>query len=255
MLRFAPHDRIGALFVSLIAVVCAAPLKASSVENCPSTKRPTRITVFKSSEELHESLEEKPALQFGSVRAPSFTIDVENSPRYQQIDGFGASLTDSSAWLLSKLGDAQRKHLLVDLFHPAKGIALSILRQPMGASDFALADYSYDDLPPGQKDPELKRFSIDRDRAHLIPILRQALALNPNLKIMASPWSPPGWMKTSDSLIGGTLLPSSYAPLSRYFVKYVRAYEAAGIPIYAVTMQNEPLYVPARLPGDADDGR
>ena len=124
---------------------------------------------------------------------------------------------------------------LIELFHPAKGITLSILRQPLGASDFALEDYSYDDLSPGQKDPELKRFSIDHDRAYLIPILREALALNPNLKIMASPWSAPGWMKTSDSLIKGTLLPSSYAPLSRYFVKYIKAYEAAGIPIYAVT--------------------
>ena len=240
---------MGAFLISLIAVLCAAPLKVPPAPNCASTKRPTRITVFESSEELHESLEEKPALQFGSVRAPSFTIEVEASRRYQQIDGFGASLTDSSAWLLSKLGDAQRKELLVELFHPAKGIALSILRQPMGASDFALEDYSYDDLSPGQKDPELKRFSIDHDRAYLIPILHEALALNPNLKIMASPWSAPGWMKTSDSLIKGTLLPSSYAPLSQYFVKYVKAYEAAGVPIYAVTMQNEPLYVPADYPG------
>src|SRR5439155_18769656 len=96
---------------------------------------------------------------------------------------------------------------------------------------------------PGRKDPELKRFSIDHDRAYLIPILREALALNPNLKIMASPWSAPGWMKTSDSLIGGTLLPSSYAPLYRYFVKYVRSYEAAGIPIYYVNMQYKPMYV------------
>ena len=240
---------MGAFLISLIAVLCAAPLKVPPAPNCASTKRPTRITVFESSEELHESLEEKPALQFGSVRAPSLTIEVEASRRYQQIDGFGASLTDSSAWLLSKLGDAQRKELLVELFHPAKGIALSILRQPMGASDFALEDYSYDDLSPGQKDPELKRFSIDHDRAYLIPILHEALALNPNLKIMASPWSAPGWMKTSDSLIKGTLLPSSYEPLSQYFVKYVKAYEAAGVPIYAVTMQNEPLYVPADYPG------
>jgi glucosylceramidase len=250
MLRLAQHDSMDTLFVSLIAVLCAAPPKATPAQNCASTKQPTRITVFESSEELHESLEEKPALQFGSVRAPSLTIRVEDSPRYQQIDGFGASLTDSSAWLLSnKLSDAQRKELLVELFHPTKGIGLSILRQPMGASDFALEDYSYDDVPPGQKDPELKRFSIDHDRAYLIPILREALALNPNLKIMASPWSAPGWMKTSDSLIKGTLLPSSYAPLSQYFVKYVKAYEAAGIPIYAITMQNEPLYVPADYPG------
>src|SRR5207248_11097817 len=91
---------------------------------------------------------------------------------------------------------------------------LSVLRQPMSASDFALSDYSYDDLPSGQPlspgDPDLKHFSIDHDRAYILPLLREALVLNANLKIMASPWSPPGWMKTSGSMIEGTLLPSAY---------------------------------------------
>ena len=230
--------------------VCTVLLFAT-VANTPAAQSPDAsvITVFESSEELHESLAQKLALHFGAVRAPSLTIRIEDGSKYQQIDGFGASLTDSSAWLLAQLADAQRKELLVKLFHPTKGAGLSILRQPMGASDFALEHYSYDDLPPGEKDPELKRFSIDHDRAYLIPILREALAINPHLKIIATPWSPPGWMKTSDSLIQGALLPSAYAALSRYFVKYVKSYEAAGVPIYAVTMQNEPLYEPTDYPG------
>jgi len=81
----------------------------------------------------------------------------------------------------------------------------------------------------------LRRFTIDRDRQYIIPVLREALAVNPKLKIIASPWSPPGWMKTSGSMIGGTLLPSSFAPLARYFVRFVQSYEAAGVPIFAIT--------------------
>jgi len=139
------------------------------------------------------------------------------------------------------------------LFSPSKGIGLSVLRQPMGASDFALSVYSYDDLPQGQPlspgDPDLKHFSIDHDRAYIIPLLREALALNSSLKIIASPWSPPGWMKTSGSMIQGALLPSAYSPLAKYFVRFVEEYETAGVPIYAVTMQNEPMYVPNNYPG------
>jgi glucosylceramidase len=231
--------------VLLLSVLCARAKQASSEAAA------IRIDVVESSEDLHQSLQGKPPLQFGSARAPFLTIAVDDSVRFQQIDGFGASLTDSSAWLLShKLSDAQQKEALEMLFSPTKGIGLSILRQPMGSSDFAaLEDYTYDDMPPGQTDPELKHFSIDRDRAYIIPLLRQALALSPNLKIVASPWSPPGWMKTSGSMIQGALLPSAYGPLAQYFVKYVQSYEAAGVPIYAVTMANEPLNIPHDYPG------
>jgi glucosylceramidase len=210
----------------------------------------TRVEVSESAEEMHESLAPKEPLRFGDARAPALTINVDDAVRYQTIDGFGASLTDSSAWLLAKkLTDAQRKDALEMLFSRSKGIGLSMLRQPMGASDFALDAYSYDDMPAGQTDPKLAKFSIEHDRAYILPILREALAINPNLKIMASPWSPPGWMKTSDSMIFGSLLPSAYAPFADYFVKYVQAYEAAGVPIYAITPNNEPLHIPDDYPG------
>jgi glucosylceramidase len=121
--------------------------------------------VYESSIDLHETLQEKPALTFAAARGPHLTITVNDAVKYQQIDGFGASLTDSSAWLLSqKLTPAQRTALLKQLFDTKQGIGLAILRQPMGSSDFSLADYSYDDVPPGESDPELKRFTIDRDR-------------------------------------------------------------------------------------------
>jgi glucosylceramidase len=208
------------------------------------------INVVESSEDLHESLREKLALQFSSTQPSNLTVRVDESRTFQQIDGFGASLTDSSAWLLSqKLTPAQRKTLLTQLFEPRQGIGLAILRQPMASSDFSLADYSYDDMPVGESDPEMKHFTIDRDREYILPVLREALAINRNLKIIASPWSPPGWMKTSGSMIGGTLLPSSFTPLARYFVRFVQSYEAAGVPIFAVTPQNEPLNIPVDYPG------
>ncbi len=225
-----------------------AQQKTASANEAP------RIEVVESSEELHETLEEKPPLTFSPTRRRNLTITVNDAVKYQQIDGFGASLTDSSAWLLwNKLTEGQRKEAMQMLFSPSKGIGLSVLRQAMGASDFALSDYSYDDLPPGQPgspgDPDLTHFSIDHDRAYIIPLLREALALNPSLKIIGSPWSPPGWMKTSGSMIQGALLPSAYSPLAKYFVRFVEDYETSGVPVYAVTMQNEPMYVPNNYPG------
>jgi glucosylceramidase len=135
------------------------------------------------------------------------------------------------------------------LFDPKKGIGLNILRQPMGASDFALTDYSYDDVAAGERDLGLTKFSIEHDRAYIIPLLKEALAVNPNLKVMGTPWSPPGWMKTSQSMIYGALLPEAYPAFAKYFVKYINAYSEAGVPIYAITMQNEPLNIPGNYPG------
>src|SRR6267143_1000518 len=239
----------------LLCLLVAVTVSASSgkkINGSPAARTPNsvHIDVVESSEELHESLRRKPYLQFSPSQPSGLAIRVDSSRTYQQIDGFGASLTDSSAWLISqKLTPAQRTALLKQLFDAKQGIGLAILRQPMGSSDFSLADYSYDDVPPGESDPGLRRFTIDRDRQYIIPVLREALAVNPKLKIIASPWSPPGWMKTSGSVIGGTLLPSSFAALARYFVRFVQSYEAAGVPIFAVTPQNEPRNIPADFPG------
>jgi glucosylceramidase len=206
--------------------------------------------VYESSDDGREVLQHQPAINFGATRLPNLTITVNDHVKYQRIDGFGASLTDSSAWLLwNKLTAPQRDATFHMLFSSDTGIGLSVLRQPMGASDFAISAYSYDDMPAGQSDSDLQHFSIDHDRAYIIPLLRQALALNPHLKIIGTPWSPPGWMKTSDSMIRGSLLPAAYPALAKYFVRFVQEYEAAGVPIYAITPQNEPLNVPGDYPG------
>src|SRR5258708_40054269 len=139
--------------VSAILVSVSLGVRAQSEHVPPGSdgQSAARIEVVESSDELHESLLEKPALHFGAVRSPSLTITVDDTRKYQQMDGFGASLTDSSAWLLShRLTDRQRKEVLEKLFSPTKGIGLSVLRQPMGATDFAIDDYSYHDLPAAE---------------------------------------------------------------------------------------------------------
>jgi len=188
---------------------------------------------------------------FDSGPAASITtIAVDEATTYQEIVGFGAAITDASAWLIqNKLTPSQRETLLQELFGRNPGIGLSFTRLTMGASDFSLRQYSYDDLPAGQTDPTLAHFSIDANRADLLPVVQRALAINPQLKIMASPWSAPGWMKTSGSLIQGTLLPEAYGPFAEYFRRYVAAFGAAGVPIYAITVQNEPHYEPSDYPG------
>ncbi|MEY2413657.1 MAG: glucosylceramidase [Acidobacteriaceae bacterium] len=240
-LRYAQYF----LAASLVVATSSAQTAGSAVRSERS-----KVEVYESTADLKESLQKKPDLEFGQAQVNALAITVDQSKTYQQMDGFGASITDSSAWLIhNKLNSEERKDLMKRLFDPVNGIGLSFLRQPMGASDFALNDYSYDDLPAGQTDPEMKRFSIDHDRAYILPVLQQALAINPQLKIMATPWSPPGWMKSSGSLIQGTLLKSFYPALAKYFAKFIQAYTLAGVPIYAVTMQNEPLYVPTDYPG------
>jgi len=235
--------------VMTLVVVCAALASERQIYASPQKSSGTQIEVVESIEN-QTPLVNKPLLQFGNSQTSALTIRVDASVQYQAIDGFGASLTDSSAWLLDhKLTPEQRKDLLEKLFDRKMGIGLSILRQPMGASDFALTDYSYDDVAMGQKDLKLEKFSIEHDKAYIIPLLKDAIALNPDLKIIASPWSPPGWMKTSQSMIYGALLPDSYPAFAKYFVKYINAYSEAGVPIYAITMQNEPLNIPGNYPG------
>lgn len=178
-------------------------------------------------------------------------IVVDDTQRFQEIVGFGASLTDSSAWLIQhKLDARQRDALLEELFgREGNGLGLSFSRLTIGASDFSRHHYSLNDTPDGKPDPELKHFSIDENRGDVIPVARAMLAINPQLKIMASPWSAPGWMKDSNSLIQGRLLPQYYDAFSRYLLKYVDAYAAEGVPIFALTVQNEPDYEPKDYPG------
>lgn len=185
-------------------------------------------------------------------------IQVTEIVAYQQMDGFGAALTDSAAWVISNTSDITRTKVLSDLFSPTDGIGISYLRLPMGATDFTpvMTDtgfdiiYTYDDNN-NQPDPYLTNFSIARDDAdhyNRIPVISEAKSLNPQLKVMGSPWTAPAWMKDNGSPMLGTLLSSHQITYANYFTKFVQAYKGEGIPIHAVTIQNEPYHVTTTYP-------
>ncbi|TLV03948.1 glycoside hydrolase family 30 protein [Dyadobacter luticola] len=179
----------------------------------------------------------------GTVSPAADLINIDFSTKLQEMDGFGAAMTGSSAYLINqKLNATQREALLKDLFDAQSGIGISYLRITMGASDFSLEDFTYDDLPAGQTDADLKKFSIAKDQADLIPVLKSVVALQPAIKFMATPWSAPAWMKTSGKLAGGSLKPEWYSAYANYFVKYLDAYKAQGVTIDALSVQNEPLH-------------
>jgi glucosylceramidase len=194
---------------------------------------------------------QEPSISIGTGTDTTATVlTVDASTTYQTMVGFGGAMTDASAYLIeTKMTATQRDALMRDLFGRNPGIGLSFMRVPMGASDFSLRQYSYDDVGANQTDPTLTHFSIAPDSAYKIPALKQALSINPSLVLMASPWSPPGWMKTTGSLIQGTLLPQYYSSFAEYFARFTDSYKAAGIPISAITVQNEPHFEPADYPG------
>jgi len=176
-------------------------------------------------------------------------IEIDTASRLQEIEGFGAALTGSSAYLINRQLDvAQRSALLLDLFDPVNGIGISYLRLTMGASDFSLSDFSYDDMPAGETDFNLEQFSLSQDLDDVVPVLKEIIQISPDIKLMGSPWSPPAWMKTNGSMKGGKLKTECYDVYAGYFVKYIQEMQNQGITIDAITPQNEPLYFTASYP-------
>ncbi len=182
-------------------------------------------------------------LAFGETKNELPTVEVDETETSQTIDGFGYTLTGGSAFVINKLGKTKKARLLQELFgNGPDSIAVSYLRVSIGASDLDLEPFSYNDLPFGKTDLELKSFSLAPDRKDLIPLLKEILRINPKIKIMASPWSAPVWMKDNGKFIGGSLMPDYYDVYARYFVKYVQQMKLAGVEIDSITPQNEPLH-------------
>ncbi|HZD46705.1 MAG TPA: glucosylceramidase, partial [Acidobacteriaceae bacterium] len=190
--------------------------------------------------------EQSPKLAFTSAAATGQVIDVDSAKTYQTMDGFGFALTGGSAMLLHHMDAAKRGALLHNLFTTeGDGIGVSYLRLTVGSSDMNDHVYSYDDLPEGQTDPDMQHFSLAPDQTDVIPVLKEILAINPQkrtqIKILASPWSAPLWMKTTGKAQGGVLLPEYFPAYAKYFVKYIQGMKAEGISIDTLTIQNEPL--------------
>ena len=181
-------------------------------------------------------------LHFDAIENTNQTIQVDDSQTVQTIEGFGYTLTGGSAQVISSLNASMKAQLLQELFGNAdNGIGVNYLRISLGASDLNATTFSYDDMPVGQTDISLSNFSLTPDKDYLIPLLKEILLINPNIRIMACPWSPPVWMKDNNSTIGGSLKPIYYDVYAKYFVKYIQAMKAEGITIDAITPQNEPL--------------
>jgi glucosylceramidase len=171
-------------------------------------------------------------------------ITVNENTKFQQFVGAGASMTDTSGFLLGSSGAlsaATKNSVMTKLFDPNSGIGLDFLRNPMGASDLARGNYSYDDVPAGQTDPSLTKFSISHDLTDIVPLTKQAEQLNPNLKLMVVPWSAPAWMKSDDNFTSHSFLQAQYyAAYAQYYVKTIQAMQAQGLHVDYTSAQNEP---------------
>jgi glucosylceramidase len=231
----------GAATVAAALILSGGSIAPASASPRPS---PVRARVWVTTVDRSQLLQEQTPVAFrrGSSTQPTIVVDPEQT--YQRVDGFGASITDSSAAVLHRLTPAARDDTLRKLFDPGHGIGVSFLRQPVGSSDFTAeaSHYTYDDVPAGETDFALRHFSIAHDEAQILPLLRRARQLNSSLTVMATPWSPPAWMKTTGSLVGGRLKddPAIYQAYARYLVKFVQAYAAAGVPVDYLSVQNEP---------------
>lgn len=210
------------------------------------------VQVWLSTADRKMQLARQPDIELSPRNAQSDDVIIDTQATYQTMVGFGAAITDSSAWLLqNRMSDAQRELLLREVFGPPPGLNMAMTRLTIGSSDFSLHHYTLDDMPNGDVDPLLVHFNITPNLRNVIPTVQEALLINPQLRIIASPWSAPAWMKSSANLITGELLPSLQSAYADYLVKYVETYRGYGIPIFALTVQNEPAFEPATYPGMA----
>jgi glucosylceramidase len=246
------HNNLITTTISLCLIVFlfACSCSKNSGGNTPVTPPPPPVTGTNDVEMWVTTASQVTLLQkqtgvlsFGTKTNSSPNISVDSNQAFQTVDGFGYTLTGGSATLINHLDAATKNTLLQELFGAgANGIGVSYLRLSIGASDLSASVFSYDDMPAGQTDESLANFNLSQDTIDLIPVLKQILAINPNIKLMGSPWSAPVWMKDNGNSKGGGLLPKYYAAYANYFVKYIQAMKANGITIDAITIQNEPQH-------------
>lgn len=250
--------RSAAVFIALIFMLTVAVIYVPRFERPSAGPRPSvskrlvmpGVEVWLSTENRRLKLMRQPDLPMSSNDSTPTDVVVDVQKIYQTMDGFGAALTDSSAWLLqNKMNALQRSAVLHELYGPPPNLNLNMMRLTIGASDFSLKPYTLDDVPFGQLDLDLVHFNVTPNLGDVIPIMREILAIRPGLLTIASPWSAPAWMKTSENLIGGELLEQYESVYVDYLLKYLDAYRGYGIPIFALTLQNEPNFSPITYPG------
>jgi len=235
---------VALLFLALVLqlVACKSKETPKDTDPIPNDTLP-KAQVWVTSGDQTKLLTKHESLNIRAVDPTLWpVVRIDTSIRFQAIEGYGAALTGSSAYLINqKLSGVERQKLLSDLFDPEDGIGISYLRLTMGASDFSLSDFSYNDLPVGQTDFNLEQFGLSQDLDDVVPVMKEIISISPDISIMGSPWSPPAWMKTNGSMKGGKLKVDCYPVYADYFVRYIQAMSQEGIPIHSVTPQNEPL--------------
>ncbi len=232
-----------ALFIGQISTASVPVSFLSTKLVCPFGFSKTKVTPWITSPANNILFQPQKKLIFKSTGNTQSAITIDPTQLFQTIDGFGNCLTGGSATLLHRMDAASRSELLRELFATdGNNIGISYLRVSIGASDLSDRVFSYNDLPAGETDPEMNRFSLETERVDLIPVLKEILTINPEIKIMGSPWSAPIWMKTNNNSKGGSLKPEYFDAYAKYFVKYIQGMKAEGIIVDAITIQNEPLH-------------
>lgn len=211
-----------------------------SCKSLSNTGNKVQIWLTKGDESI--KLQQQTPVSFVKSSSNIQNIEIDDTQKFQYVDGFGFTLTGGSVEVINRLSSEKRKVLLQELFGNEKNsISVSYLRLSIGASDLDSEVFSYNDLPKGEIDVSLSKFSLERDK-DLIAMLKEILTINPKIKIIAAPWSPPVWMKDNGNSIGGNLKTEYYDVYAKYFVKYIQGMQKEGITIDAITPQNEPLH-------------
>jgi glucosylceramidase len=256
--RRSESNRTATAFFALLTLLTLAALYAPRFRHptvAPKAALSTRpimpiVELWLSTADRRLKLMQQPDIEMSARSSLPADVVIDVHKKYQTMVGFGAAMTDSSAWLLeNKLNALQRSALLHELYGPPPNLNLNMMRLIIGASDFSLKPYTLDDVPFGQVDPQLLHFNVTPNLLDVIPAVREVLSIDPGLRIIASPWTAPAWMKTSENLIGGELLEQYESTYADYLVKYLDAYHSYGIPIFALSLQNEPGFIPITYPG------
>jgi glucosylceramidase len=223
-------------FLKLSALGIAAASTSELANAFPGSPAASagEISVHVTGGDLHYA--DRPALTWRNVeKNKENAITLDPSRKFQTMLGFGAAFTDAACYMFNQLSTSARAPLFHELFHPSE-MGLNVCRTCIGSSDYSTEMFSYDE---GEPDPEMKHFSIDHDKAYVLPMMREARKANPDLFLFSSPWSPPGWMKAGGSMLGGSMRQKYFAPYAQYFLNFLQAYATEGVPVQAVTVQNE----------------
>lgn len=209
-------------------------------QNMAHGKPSHSVQVIVTAKDTDDRLTEKQSIAFADAAiAMGETITIDESKTYQSITGFGGSFTEAAAYTLSKMSPDKRDEVMKAYFDPKDGNGYTLCRTHINSADFSLGNYAYTEV---DGDFDLKHFTIDRDRKWLIPMIKDAMAVKgANFKLFSSPWSPPAWMKTNGQMnYGGQLKPECRDVWARYYARYIKEYAKEGIPIWGLTVQNEP---------------